>query len=238
MSQIDARILTRLDALEAQQATLRRSARRWRAGCVGALVAAGAGVLLAAGRQPEVAEVLRAEAIEIVGADDNVLVALGSDDFGGLVRVFNADGASVAGMEVSQYGGFVRVESASGESVGAIDVTDAGRVCIDLWSLGDLRMRMAIDTNECGALVAKNDEAQTSVLIGSGDSGPGMVLTYRDDTVFAGITSDPDGRIPLLFVANRDGNNAVEVRANRRGEGEIFVSNRDGEGVLYGHEGR
>lgn len=237
MNQTDATILARIETLEAQHAGLRRSARRWRMACLVAVSAGAIGVLAAAQRQPEVAEIVRAEALEIVDADGNALLRLGSDDYGGSLQVLNTDGTLMVGAEVSDYGGFVHVHSADGDSVGTIDITESGRATMDLWSLGNLRTRLAIDANESGAFILKNGEGQTSVLAGTSDAGPGMLITYRDDEAFAGVSTDGEGRLPVIFVTGREGSNAVEIRSTRRGEGEVWVGDRSGQGFIYTHEG-
>lgn len=230
---MDTHVLERLDRLEAEQASLRASARRWRRAAVASMVAC-AGLGAVALTQPEdVADLIRAEQIEIVDPDGHVVAILGSDRFGGMVRVLSAEGEEGASMQVGSFGGFVRAMSPGGRGIAALDITPEGMPLVDLYSSGQLRARLAIDPNDSGTIVTNNGSGQLSVLIGTSDVGPGMVITHRNGEAFTGLSTDPTGRIPLMFVSGRSGANAVEIRTTSTGIGEVFVGNRRGEGRVF-----
>ena len=225
---MDTHVLERLDRLEAEQASLRASARRWRRAAVAAMVAC-AGLGAVALTQPEdVADLIRAEQIEIVDPDGHVVAILGSDRFGGMVRVLSAEGEEGASMQVGSFGGFVRAMSPGGGSP-RLDITPEGMPLVDLYSSGQL-----------GPAGDRSQRQRHIVTNGSGScrfhrhircrAGHGITTATAGSSP---ASTDPTGRIPLMFVSGRSGANAVEIRTTSTGIGEVFVGNRRGEGRVF-----
>ncbi|MCB9840891.1 MAG: hypothetical protein H6809_04475 [Phycisphaeraceae bacterium] len=114
--------------LAGQTAHARRSARRWRLAALAAGLAMIGGIGAAAGNGRTRADVITAERLEIVNDNDDVVIELTYDDFGGIVAVHNSDGTRVASMEVIDTGGLITACNADGDVNAAMAVDSAGGI--------------------------------------------------------------------------------------------------------------
>lgn len=173
--------------LAGQTALARRSARRWRLTAVAAGLAMVAGIGAAAGNGRTRADVITAERIEIVNDNDDVVIELTYDDFGGIVAVNNADGARCASVEVDDFGGIVAVNNAEGSRAASMEVIGSGGLVTACNADGEVNAAMAVD--EAGGII--------------------RVMSTEDDEVF-GVMDILGGNARVIVSDSRGNQETLE----------------------------
>jgi hypothetical protein len=228
----------RLSRIEASLASAERRARRWRAGalvCGGLL---GATLLAAAAQDAGVPDVLRARRLEIVGAEDQVVLMLRAGDTGGQLDVWNAKGANivriagndeggdvavwnnasapVAGLFATKLGGRVEAGDATGSVLAALARGEEGGALV-LSGAGENASSLRAEAGAAGAVLSMR-RTDGSVGFLAGVAQGAAVLSMRNqagkEILFAGGAQDQAG---VLRLADGAGNEAAALTTSQGG---------------------
>jgi len=157
--------------LASQAGAARTSARRWRATALVSGLALVAGVGVAANSSRQVADVITAESIEIVNADEDVVMELTSDSTGGILRIMNSDGDVVGQWEVYETGGYLSIRNPAEDELAIIRCDEFGGVFQVNNAEGGRAGSMEVDVAGGILTVRSNEDDQVGAMmdiIGSG----------------------------------------------------------------------
>lgn len=231
-------IETRLARIEGSLARAQRSARRWRCGALVACSALALAGLGAAVQDAGIPDVLRARSIEVVGANDTVMLMLRAGDTGGQLDVWNPKGnnvvritanehggdvavwnnasAPVAGLFATDKGGRAEVGDANGSTLGALARGEEGGALI-LSGPGETASSLRAEAGGAGAVVSMR-RADGSVGFLAGVAQGASVLSMRNpagkEVLYAGATAEHAG---VLRLADAAGNEAAAVTTSQGG---------------------
>jgi hypothetical protein len=239
----------RLDRLEVEVRTLRASHARWRRTALAACGLAVAGTLLGFAAD-DVAEVLRARRIELVGADGKVSALLSAGDHGGQLDIWAAGGANVArlaaaesggdlslwntagkpvaGVYASSSGGRLEVSRGDGELAGYLEATaDGSDLAMSRAGSENAASRFRVSKDRSEALLA-HAEAHAVLLFGATPKGAAVTVLGDSDKEIAYLGGD-QSKAGLLRLSNAGGSSMVEAGTGDHG-GELFARGNSGQG--------
>jgi hypothetical protein len=206
----------RLAALE------RREARRSRAFPVLLIGAALLGALAARFGLPEpqvwaqerAAVEITCRALKVVDDQGKVRALLGSDKFGGIISVKNANEKTVATIEADNEGGFLSISANDGGERGFIGVGDkqAGGYIYLKDDKGKRRGTFTVYKDGHGGLVFHSDQGKNEIFLGPSTKGWGGLLNLNA----------PDGKARIILDVDKDQRGALELLNNDQ-KTEVFI---------------
>lgn len=228
---------TRLTNLEARTALLQRSARRWRWATCALAAVLGVGILGAARQNAPTADVLRAESLEIVNAQGDVMLSLNQDEFGGLLGVYNTKGERVASVEVNSTGGLMTVADKNGD-IRAAAQSDAFGGMFVVFGTSNMKAA-AIECHDLGGLVSVCDEEGTPLsAMDVSEQGGRVVINGPGDNAAVVLARDNRGT-GLAFINNAEGDQVFLAGANDAGDGMVNTYDSNGKPLItLGSTGR
>ena len=239
----------RLDRIELELATLRRSHARWRATAMAAIALASVGVLTGLAADP-ITKLIRASRIELVDDNGKVSVALSASEQGGQIDIWakgganvgrlaasesggdlslwNTAGKPVTGVYASSGGGRIEVSRGDGELAGYLEATADGSDLV-LHRAGSERPAARLGVNKDGseARLAKAD-TNTFMMFGVTPKGSGVSIVGQNDAEVAYFGSDQN-RAGMLRLGNAAGSTMLEAGVGDHG-GELLARNTTGQG--------
>ncbi len=192
-----------MSALEHRLARLERTTRLQRAGLV--TLSVGLGVIVLAGATRPAAEVIRAEGFEVVDNRGRVLLAMGSDEDGGLVTVRNRQGATYLMLTTDQDGGMLVVRNRHDQPVMSAYADGDGGAVLVKNSLGRDIVLMAADSTGRGLINLRDHAQKATVVLGSDPDGGFVEIRDKVESaaLFAGVLQGGNG---TLFTLDTRGN--------------------------------
>lgn len=245
----------RLDRIELELASLRRSRARWRlvamaAGSLGAI-----SVLAGLVAQP-VAEAIRASRLEIVDADGKVTALLSSSESGGQLDIWakgganvirmaaaesggdlnmwNSAGKPVAGFYASSGGGRLEVSRGDGELAAYLEATpDGSDLAMSRAGSEQAAARFRVNKDRSDALLARAEE-QAVLLFGVTPKGAALSILGEKDREVVYLGGD-EARAGMLRLGDAKGTTMVEAGVGDQG-GELMAKGATGQGgVMMGN---
>lgn len=227
----------RLTELEARLTRVERGARRWKAAAMvlGGLL--GVGALAAAGQNVPVADVLRTQSLEIVSGTGDVVVSLGSDQYGGSARVFSRDGNRVIGLQTLSGGGQLTVAAGDGGDRVVLGSDEYGGV-VGVHDASDRKVA-GVEVATRGGLVSVSDSEGTPMAaMDVATHGGRMVVNGPGEHAAVVLARDQRGT-GIVFINNERGGQVFVAGANDAGDGMVNTYNDDGKPVItLGSTGR
>ena len=235
--------IQRLQRLERDLATLRRSRRRDRAGLL-AMATAGTGVLMLAAGDFTAVDVLQVHRLEIIDEAGHLVLAASADDAGGRLDLWTNGGANVMRLGVNDHGGDMAIWNSAGVNVFGAYATGDGATA-GLWS-ADGRPWLRLAGGQGAALQLLDDEATPALELVRDERGAALRTLDRTgatrlrlglDGAVAGLDMD-DGESILhlgadgLAMINRDGEPALRVGIDSDGSATLSIHNGEGRRVV------
>ncbi len=203
----------RLNQIELELGSLRKSVRRWRAASWMLLIVAGLVAANSAG--PTVLDHLIVNRIDVLGTGGSPVVSIAQTDVGGRIDLYNQSGVNLLRVSSTPNGGDVAIWDDSGTNVAGIWSTSNGGT-FSLW-------------NEDGEELS---QFASGALTLSG-ANASLHIQNENGTPVAVVASDPAGH-GRFQIADADGNVMSEMRMLPGVGGGIIVNSTAGKkmGVL------
>lgn len=227
--------------------SLERSRRRWRAiaGSI-MMVGVGLGVLTAAGVvQPST--IVQTRRLEIVNAQGQVMLSLGSDADGGTFFLFNAnrseaveayandqgrgvvrvnasDGTDRIVLSSNDLGGESTIANSAGTSVARTEADTQGHARLTLKTAsGEPRVRLAIDQATQSGLLSVGSAQGQPVFEASADATSRGLVHLFDETGQRSVRLTSDAFGGRLAIRNRAGDLVARAGTTESGQGAFSV---------------
>ena len=239
----------RLDRIESDLRSARRDARRWRNATIAIACVATAGGLTAATQVARIEDVIRVRRLEVVGAEDKVVllaqaaesggqldvwskggtntVRLSSAADGGDVAVWNNAGNAVAGLFATPIGGRIEIGDADGSTLATVMRGEEGGAMF-LNGAGGKGSSLRAEAGAAGAVLSMR-RADGGIGMMAGIAQGAAVLSMQNQSgkeiLFAGGADDQTG---TLRVADAAGNECAALMASNGGH--LMV--KDGAGAM------
>jgi len=247
--QTDRSIDARLARIEADLDAARRDARRWRRGTFITLGVAGTALLAAAMQDSPIVDVIRTRRIEVVGADDKVMllahagetggqldvwsktgsntVRLGSTADGGDLALWNAAGKPVAGLFATGIGGRIEIGDADGTPLATFARGADGGAMV-LHGAGQQASSLRAEAGNAGAVISMTrPDGEVGMLTGVAQGA--AVLSMRNATgkevLYAGAAADQSG---FMRLADAEGDETASLVSTTGGS----LMLKDGAGAM------
>lgn len=247
--QTDRSIDARLTRIEADLEAARRDARRWRRGTFVTLGLLGTALLAAAMQDSPIVEVIRTRRIEVVGADDKVMllahagetggqldvwsktgsntVRLGSTADGGDLALWNAAGKPVAGLFATGIGGRIEIGDADGTPLATFARGADGGAMV-LHGAGQQASSLRAEAGNAGAVISMTrPDGEVGMLTGVAQGA--AVLSMRNaagkEVLYAGAAADQSG---FMRLADAEGDETVSLVSTTGGS----LMLKDGAGAM------
>ena len=239
----------RLDRIESDLRSARRDARRWRNATIAIACVATAGGLAAATQVARIEDVIRVRRLEVVGAEDKVVLLAQAAESGGQLDVWSKGGTNILRLSSAADGGDVAVWSNAGKPVAGLFATPIGGR-IEIGDADGSTLASVMRGEEGGAMFLNGAGGKGSSLraeagaagavlsMRRADGGIGMmagiaqgaaVLSMQNQSgkeiLFAGGADDQTG---TLRVADSAGNECAALMASNGGH----LTVKDGAGAM------
>ena len=203
----------RLNQIELELGSLRKSVRRWRAASWMLLIVAG--LIAANSAGPTVLDHLIVNRIDVLGVAGSPVVSIAQTDDGGRIDLYNQHGTNLLRVSSTPSGGDVALWDDSGTNVAGLWATSTGGT-FSLWN----EHGEELSQFESGALTLSGANASLHV-------------QNENGTPVAVVASDPDGH-GRFQIADASGNVMSEMRMLPGIGGGMIVNSSGGKkmGVL------
>ncbi len=249
-STADARSIdARLTRLEAELDRTRGESRRWRRAAVVCATLLGAGTLLAAVQDSPVVDVIRTRRLEVLGADNKVMVLAHAGETGGQVDVWarggantvrlasaadggdltlwNNDGKTIAGMFATGLGGRIEIGDAEGTPLATFARGADGGAMV-LHGAGADAATLRAEAGAAGAVLSMS-RAGGEIGMLAGVAQGAAVLSMRNtsgkEVLYGGAAADQSG---VLRLADADGDESASLVTSSGGA----LALKDGSGAM------
>lgn len=189
-----------MTAIERRLASLERTTRIQRAGLAG--LGAVLGIVLLTGAYPQApaADVIRAEGFEVVDGEGRVVVAIGSDEDGGLLTVRNHQEATYMMLTTDQDGGLLIIRNRHDQPVMSAYADDDGGAVLVKNALGRDIVLLASDSTGRGLLNLRDHAEKVTVVMGSDPDGGFVEIRDKVESpaLFAGVLENGSGTVFTL----------------------------------------
>jgi hypothetical protein len=197
----------RLNAIEQELTTLKRSIRRWRTTTW--LLLLGAGLLAATTGSPNVFDHIVVNRIDVIGTSGKPVVSISQSEFGGRFDIYHQDGTNLLRLSSTASGGDIALWDDAGTNVAGIWSTDQGGA-FSLW-------------NNDGAELSK---FQSGALTLTGMQAS-LHIQNEHGIPVAVVASDPGGH-GRFQIADANGNVVSEMRMIPDLGGAMIVNHSSG----------
>jgi len=225
------------DSLAARLDRLERSNRRWRLAALSTLMCTALLGLLAAARPAS--PLVQTQRLEILGADGNLIAALGSDERGGRLDLWSADGKNVFRTSVNEHGGDLNIWNREERTIAAAFATSDGGA-LRLWNQRGERGMSAAADPEGGHLTLNSASGATIRARSAGGeemfsvhSGAGAVASVGIHQSGGGTLrmAEPEGQTLLRMETRPGGRSSLSMYDPSGRRRTLLSTSSDGSSV-------
>ena len=189
--------------IEARLARLEKTA--WLQRSVLVALALVLGIVLLSGARAPMPDIVRAEGFEVVDGDGRVLVAIGSDEDGGLLTVRNRQETMYVMLTTDADGGLFMIRNRNHQPVVSAYADDDGGAVLVKNAVGRDIALVAADSTGRGLINLRDHTQKATVVLGSDPDGGFIELRGEAESpaLFAGVLENGTG---TLFTIDTEGN--------------------------------